>query len=610
MAEYRVHLLRDDFTRLTTLKEFVSLEFSKQVNAVGAAKIVVSANLPTKWLAVDRVIEIYRSGPGVPEYRAWSGLLRKWSWDSSSDGSETLSMYAVDWNELLKRRVIAHPRESSGADKSGPADDLCKAYVRENLASEAGSNRAAPGLTVQADKGAAPSVTGSFAWTNLLQALQQLVDDATDLGEQTLFWIEHVGVSSLEFRTNVGFQKKDHTTVDNPLYFSEALGNLSDPVVTYDYMDEINYVYVTGQGEGEEQVTEEVSQSEWVNSSRFGRRESYRSAADVENTSEMRSDGNEEIASHAPVRRITGTVKDIEFTRLGRDWSFGDKVYAQHESGTFPVVVAALDVNVSDREEQVRASLNDQIGKQYWNDPVSGIFYVIHSLRREVGRVSKATKGSGFNLDFTSPLWDTVEECNKLGLRFSGVNDPFPTAVRDTVSGSWVHFDGRGWQPLSTTTDQGPAIIIPITQGAEFELLVGVDLRYASTAHKVDLFVGYLDASNWSGGHGRYYDNSTSYVRYQARLETSDGDGTYTTRYTGTALDGAVERTIGFRLKSATMGIWDDEIVDWSDYKGTLPSGAGLAPAAAFIQVSKFDSTTMSEVYISSLKLKYLSRSG
>jgi hypothetical protein len=248
MADYRIHLLRDDFTKLAAFTEFVSIHTVQTVNAVGAFEIVFPESFDSKWLKVDRIIEIYRSTPDVPEYRHFSGLLRKWYWEKG----ETVTLVGSDWMELLKRRVVAYPRDSGQADKTGLADDVVKAYVRENLSAEAGQDRSldAYGFSVQADTGMGSSVTTSHAWANLLQAIQDICDDATDLSEQTFFWIEHTGKNGLQFRTNVGYQRKDHTSLGAALFTSADLGNLSDPKVTYDYSDEINYVYATGREKG------------------------------------------------------------------------------------------------------------------------------------------------------------------------------------------------------------------------------------------------------------------------------------------------------------------------------------------------------------------------
>jgi len=613
MAEYRIHLLRDDFTKLAVYTNFVSIRTVQTANAVGSFDIVFPKSFNKQWLAPDRIIEIYRSGPDVPEYRHFSGLLRKWYWGSASDGTETLNLVGTDWNDLLKRRVVAYAKGTAGADKSGHIDNVIKAYVRENLGASAGAGRslASCGLVVQSDTSKGSTVTASHEYTNLLQAIQDVSDDATDLSEQVFFWIEHVGKNIVEFRTNVGFMGQNRTQTSSPLYFGEDLGNLINPRTSYDYTDEVNFVYVSGRGEGEERVIETVSEDDWIAASRWNRRESYTSKADSQTSSELSSAGQSKLAEGAPTRRVTGEIKDIKLTRLGRDWNFGDQVWYQHAGGTFPVIIASLDVTVDDTQEIVRAALDTQANKNHWDNPAVNTLYVIKSLRKEVLPV-RGQSMAGLTLDFTTDLWDTVAECNKLGIKFSDVNSPFPTILRAyDVAGTWENIDGRGWQPFCSVDEDGPAILIPLASTGDWELLLDLDFTHAAVAGKSYTEVGYLDASGQVGAHCEYRDNDGSNVDYQAYLYTHDGDGTYTNRYLGSVDVGATVKTVGIRVMSSTISIYDNEDLAWHEYEApSAPAASGWGTSAAYIQFLKVTGSTLDEVYVRSLKMRYLSRSG
>jgi hypothetical protein len=200
-----------------------------------------------------------------------------------------------------------------------------------------------------------------------------------------------------------------------------------------------------------------------------------------------------------------------------------------------------------------------------------------------------------------------------LGLRFSDYNTPFPTKFRAyDVAGTWTHFDGRGWQPKTTDDGDGPVILIPLVAGAgDFEFTAELDFRYAAVAEKSYTQMGYVDSSNQVGAYGEHRDTDAANVDHQPFLYTHDGDGTYTNRYTGTVHVGATIKKIGIRVISSAISIYDHADQDWNDFQGQ-PAAAksGYSPTAVYLQFLKVAGSTLNQVYVRSLRLKYSRRSG
>jgi len=108
----------------------------------------------------------------------------------ASDVPETITLGGPGWNDLLTRRVIAYPTDSSEAKKTGAADSLMLAYVDENLVNPTDTTRAldaAMGLSVGYAYGVAPSVTHSATYGNLWDALKDLSDKSQQSGTQLRF---------------------------------------------------------------------------------------------------------------------------------------------------------------------------------------------------------------------------------------------------------------------------------------------------------------------------------------------------------------------------------------------------------------------------------------
>ena len=85
-------------------------------------------------------------------------------------------------------------------------------------------------------------------------------------------------------------------------------------------------------------------------------------------------------------------------------------------------------------------------------------------------------------LDFTGTEFDTKSECQALGLRFSDADTPFPDTLRYPVGGSWTHEPTRGWRPYSAVSLEGPAMLLPLMRGANWQLNTDFEFHiYATT---------------------------------------------------------------------------------------------------------------------------------
>lgn len=607
MADYDVFLLDDQFTRLAYLPGHHSVRFVKSANSVGAFEIEFP-ELDDSLLAVDRIVEIWRKTAELPPRRAFSGLLRKWPRKTLSDGARIISLVGTDWNGLLARRVVAYKANTPQADKHGPADDLMKTVVRENLGNlaEADRNLSDYGFSVQTDATAGPVVSKAVEWRTVLRALQQFSEEAGD--DEVFFDVVHVGRDALEFQTWVGQRGLDRTTGAGVCYFGLEHGNLADPVLTYDHSRTSNYIYVGGKGEGEDLVVEEVEDEDRVGASIWNRCEAYERAPSDISDGGLQSVGEGALARYAPVRRIKASLLDTKAARWGRDWNFGDRVLVRSEGEYLSVVLRTMDVMLDTRgREIIKAVLDASTGEQGWDEGVPGLLYLIRSLRK---KQDEPGPKDGFSLDFTGTLFDTVDKCHRVGLRFSDVDSPFPTVVTwNAPTGSWSHAAGRGWQPFSSTSAAGPAIVFPLAQGHEWELTMVVDYRDVALTTLSHVELAYMSNSGNTGAIAAMPSFNAAQKQVACNLYTNDGDDTYTTRYAGAVQSGADNYTLKFRNKNGTVGVWDPEDDDWHHFEGRGAAGQAYNAALGAIQVRQKSSTALDEIYIQSLKVRYLDRS-
>jgi len=213
--------------------------------------------------------------------------------------------------------------------------------------------------------------------------------------------------------------------------------------------------------------------------------------------------------------------------------------------------------------------------------------------------------GEVLNLDFTGSDYDTKAECQAVGMRFSDSDSPFPTTLKWVASGSWGHVGGGGWVPTAPVNGQGPAMLIPVSRGANWEL----ELVYYISGVGITMYelaVGYIAASNHVGASALSVDNNGAVFEYQAFLETNDGDDTYTTRHTGNTISAGGQYTINIRCINGAVGVWDDQDNSWHDYEGRQSTGVAYTPAYAFVQFYKNAAAAFSAIQVRNLKLTYL----
>jgi hypothetical protein len=212
------------------------------------------------------------------------------------------------------------------------------------------------------------------------------------------------------------------------------------------------------------------------------------------------------------------------------------------------------------------------------------------------------------NMGFTDTSFDTKAECNAYGVRFSDdAGVLFPSVVVGTISGTWTHSAGNGWQPASSADAEGPAILVPLMRPGNWELSFTVNYAPTSTAHQFALYFGYLTNSNHYGALGVIHDSNAGASELSCLLYTNDGDDTLTAQYTGTALAGTGLRTYKFRCQNGAIQVYDEQDDAWHSFNGRQSAGVGYTAAYAFLNVIRPGTgATLSRVYLTNLTLTYL----
>lgn len=347
--------------RLAQIDEYLRLAYTRTANDVGVLTLDLASTPGEALWRLDGRLGIWRQGAGglldLETETVW--FMRRYQRVLGNNGERRFRITAVSASHLLDRRIVAYAAGSAQAAKTGKADDVMKAIVRENL----GSSATDPArdwsslVTVAADQSLGPTISKAFSRRRVLTVLGEIAADAAEQGTPMYFDVICPERGELEFRTYSGQRGEDRTPISNQLVLSPELGTIADGEYADDYLDEATYIYAAGQGEESERQVEEASDAARIGASPFGRIEQLRDARQVTTTAALEAEAAATLYASRPRRTFRGTLVDTPQVRYGRDWHWGDRVMAQFEGQTFECCINSISVTIENGQETISAAL-------------------------------------------------------------------------------------------------------------------------------------------------------------------------------------------------------------------------------------------------------------
>lgn len=366
--------LADPFgSRLADASKFVSLKYTRVVNGIGTAILVLPATFNSELILLpDGRVEIWRRLPGTSrEYldtdTTW--LIKKVRYERDDRGREIIIIEADTPLCILREpgRFINYAAGgTTSVSTSEAADDALKRIASLNIGSsisagqEATRNIAAyvsiaPNLTLGA------AISKSYAWRDILKVMQEIAASSTQAGTYLAFDIVAPTPSSLEFRTYIGQRGVDHRFPSgaNPIIIGPAFGNMGACFLEYDYRNEITYALAGGKGEGAGRLTASAKDDTRIGASPFGYREKFIDATQYDTTTGLSAEAQAAVRQGRPRSRFQGKLIDTPDTRYGVHWSWGDFVTVQAFGKSFDCRIDAISVTIDKGKETVEAVLRN-----------------------------------------------------------------------------------------------------------------------------------------------------------------------------------------------------------------------------------------------------------
>lgn len=422
-----IYLRRNaDLKRVAIIEDYTSLEVTAKYNDVGTYMLAMDSRSQHAAMATE---------PGVyglyvvhedTGHVLLSGPITKIENKRDRDTYVT-ELTGVDDNVWLRRRV-GHPTPTdtslpydgqSHDHREGQCSTVLIEYVDYNLGPSAIPDRRVPNLVMAPDPQIGKNVKADMRWNSpLLESIWALSIAGLELKEEQEEEEEEEGEGEGEGETNpqeqdvispdaepldleVGFRivqvgdelqfqvyKPENRTGE--VRFSEEFGNL----LGYTYSieaPEVNFVYVAGEGEGEERKIVEDLNEESV--STWGRIEVFN---DQRNTSEdetLEQKAEEVLKDGGPKTTLTLEPIDTEYQRYGTHYFLGDQVtvlttpieYNDDGAAAIQDVVREIKIKLGDGDRIPRFQAT--VGSTEASTDASKLFKAFRRLRGRVNNL-------------------------------------------------------------------------------------------------------------------------------------------------------------------------------------------------------------------------------
>ena len=337
------------------LAEWTRLDAERKLNQIGILHelLLPLDSAPAVLLQRDARVDIWRNDSPLME-TAW--YIRRFGFVERA-GLRYVSLGGYDALYHLAARIVVGAATSARAVKEGPADDVIKAYARENLGSlaDVAERDLSAYLVVADDESAGPDVSRRVARQNLWRVMQGICFESAQRGSRLYVDLVPLPDGRLELRTFVDVRGVDHRRAGlGPVALSVDVGTLQESERSRDYTDEHSYVYVGGRGIDAERLVVEVGDDARAASSPFGRREVWVDGRYLSSSDSLTALGNATLWQGLPVEQISG----LAGAGFGERWGFGDLVEAALRDEVADCRVDQCRVIVAeDRIERARVGL-------------------------------------------------------------------------------------------------------------------------------------------------------------------------------------------------------------------------------------------------------------
>lgn len=346
---YELYIRNTAGTVIARRTDFLSMSISRTINAADVCVFTYSSaqTYVTPDLVMGYIVEVYRRDDtwSIPLTQEFAGIIRK---IKRTVNEQTIyEVSCVGMVGLLGTRTVAWKDGIVNRSKFNavPAETVLKLLFSYNLGSNATTAQGRilaghiAGMTTAASAGTGNAITASFAYMNLLQAMQKVAEDGG--GDFDLLYTPPL---TFTFGWYLGQRGTNRTST---VRLSIDLNTIGELVIDDDRIADFTTVLIGGTGEASARL---VNTAPSPLPTGFASREVF---IDARNQKKSTATALFDIGSAELVRqsrrRTTYTAKIIQYSSLlyGRDYFLGDLVGIQDGTTLITQKVAGIDIDFS-----------------------------------------------------------------------------------------------------------------------------------------------------------------------------------------------------------------------------------------------------------------------
>lgn len=334
---------------------FRVLSYRKEVNAPGFLTFVIDSDHPLlELIETDWQVEVWRwdDALGVDKYCDFRAFYRDDESSADADSHSTTTVYCIGQMDLLARAIVNYKAGTANRNEfvSDPAETIAKTLVTRNATASGTTgdgrirNVDAWGafVSVQADAASGNTIDYNCAYTNLLEALQ----DVARVGGGD-FDLVKTAAQAWNFRWYAGQLGTDRSA---SVIFSQARGNMGNPTLAHNRLNESTVAIVGGQGE--ESARTIVTRTGANYDATYNSRELFVPATEYTTTDGLNGAGDRRLDEVEARDDLQFEVIQTPATLYGLHYNLGDLVTGSYRSTSQTKKIAAVVVAFQDGGEQ------------------------------------------------------------------------------------------------------------------------------------------------------------------------------------------------------------------------------------------------------------------
>lgn len=361
MVRYQVRLYNTSGSLVAIFDDWSSLEVNKRINNFDVHTFMIDGrDSRVSLFTLDSFVHVQRKddATSLPWTTEYFGFHRTSQRQFTEVNKQIFTSYGRGLLDLARRAIVLYPSGSTGSSKSGAAETVMKEFVNENIGPGAIAPRlysnVMPGLTIAADSALGGTWSGSRAWRNLLEVLQDIAN-ANGID----FNIVNTGPATFEFRTYYPQLGTDHsiTTGTDPVVFAVEFGNMLSPSFTLSRTEEVTAIICLGQGQDANRSIHQALSTDALDSP-WNRIEQSHDARN-EDILGQESESAAALFSLQKTESFQFTVMQTSSSVYGRDYAVGDIVTLKFQDIQRDKKIIGANLLMSQGKETVSLEFSD-----------------------------------------------------------------------------------------------------------------------------------------------------------------------------------------------------------------------------------------------------------